>query len=55
VQVDQARRLPRYLDLDAERVEFERKLARILLETGAELPKDVKPINPRAPHMLVVK
>jgi hypothetical protein len=45
VPVDQARRLPRYLDLQAERVAFERKLARILLELDAELPKDAKPIN----------
>ena len=42
--VDQARRLPRYLDLHAERVAFERKLARILLEL-ADAPKEPKPIN----------
>lgn len=36
--LDQARRLPRYLDTHQERIEFERKLARILLETGEPAP-----------------
>ncbi len=46
VPLDQARRLPRYLDEHRERVAWDRKLARILLETGAALPAaDSKPVN----------
>jgi hypothetical protein len=46
VPLDRARRLPRYLDAELQRIEFQRKLARILLETGVELPAaTAKPIN----------
>jgi hypothetical protein len=36
--LDQARRLPCYLDADSERIAFEQKLALILLETGEPRP-----------------